>query len=174
MMAKQHHWLKGFQNSIIGLQLFVQILHYGGAHWVAISTFNCKSGKIMLMDSLFKGRVSVHIKNWICFIMNSKEKEIRIKVAGVQQQTNGIGCGLYAIAFINYILHNKEYPFGVKFDQSKMRHHLLRSFSFNSLQSFPFREIAQRKEIIKKIFKLKLYCTCRMYWVPSDKSISAR
>ena len=68
----------------------------------------------MLMDSLFKERVSVHIKKQICFIMNSKERAIKIKVAGVQEQTNGIDCGLYAIAFINHIVQNKEYPFGVK------------------------------------------------------------
>ena len=121
------------------------------------------------MANLFKGGVSEHIKKQICFIMNSKEREIKNKVAGVRQQINDIDCGLYAIAFINYILHNKEYPFGVKFDQSKMRHHLLRSFSFNSIQSFPVREVVQSKEIITKIFKLKLYCTCRMYWVPSDE-----
>ena len=183
MMEKQPPRLKGLQDPILGQtmsfrhfqsQPFGQILHDGVAHWVVISTLNCKSGEIMLMNSLFKGRVSVHIKKQICFITNSKEREIKIKVAGVQQQTNGIDCGLYAIAFINYMLHNKEYPFGVKFDQSKMRHHLLRSISCNSLQSFPVREVVQKKEIIKKIFKLKLYCTCRMYWVPSDESMSAR
>ena len=117
MMANRHPWLKGLQDPILGQtmsfrrfqsQPFVQILYDGVAHWVAISTFNCKPGEIILMDSLFKGRVSVHIKKQICFIMNSKEREIRIKVAGVQQQTNGISCGLYAIAFIKYILHNKE------------------------------------------------------------------
>ena len=95
MMAKQHPWLKGLQDPILGQtmsfrqfqsQPFVQILHNGVAHRVAISTFNCKPGEIMLMDSLFKGRVSVHIKKQICFIMNSKEREIKIKVAGVQQQ----------------------------------------------------------------------------------------
>ena len=106
MMAKRHPWLKGLLDPILGqtksfkrfqLQPFVQILHDGVAHWVVISTFNCKPGEIMLMNSLFKGRVSVHIKKQICFIMNSKEREIKIKVAGVQLQTNGIDCGLYAI-----------------------------------------------------------------------------
>ena len=57
--------------------------------------FNCKPGKIMLMDSLFKGRVSVHIKKHICFIMNSEEREIKLKITGVQQQTNDIDCCLY-------------------------------------------------------------------------------
>ena len=107
MMAKRHPWLKGLQDPILDQtmsfrhfqsQPFVQILHNGVAHWVAISTFNCKPGEIMLMYSLFKGRVSVHIKKQICFIMNSKEREIKIKVAGVQLQTNGIDFGLYAIA----------------------------------------------------------------------------
>ena len=97
---------------------------------VAISMFNCKPGKIMLIDILFKGRVSVHIKKRICFIMNSEEREIKLKVAGVRQQTNDTDCGLYAIAFINHILHYKEYLYDVKFNQSKMCHHLLRSYFF--------------------------------------------
>ena len=93
MMAKGHPWLKGLQDPILGQtmsfrrfqsQPCVQILRDDVAHWVAISTFNFKSGKIMLIDNLFKGRVSVHIKKQICFIMNSKEREIKIKVAGVQ------------------------------------------------------------------------------------------
>ena len=92
--------------------------------------FNCKPGKIMLIDILFKGRVSVHIKKRICFIINSEEREIKLKVAGVQQQTNDTDCGLYAIAFINHILHYKEYLYDVKFNQSKMCHHLLRSYFF--------------------------------------------
>ena len=92
-MAKGHPWLKGLQDPILGQtmsfrrfqsQPFVQILHDGVAHWVAISTFNCKPGNIMSMDNLFKGRISVHIKKQIYFIMNSKEREIKIKVAGVQ------------------------------------------------------------------------------------------
>ena len=58
------------------------------------------------MNSLFKGKVSVHIKNQICFIMNSKEREIKIKVTGVQQQTNCIDCGLYAVAFITYLFQS--------------------------------------------------------------------
>ena len=31
----------------------------GVAHWVAISMFNCKPGKIILMDSLFKGKADM-------------------------------------------------------------------------------------------------------------------
>lgn len=82
----------------------------------------------MLIDILFKGRVSVHIKKRICFIMNSEEREI--KVAGGQQQTNDTDCGLYAIAFMNHILHYNEYLYDVKFNQSKMCQYLLRSYFF--------------------------------------------
>lgn len=40
------------------------------------------------MDGLFKGRVTAYIKNQICFIVNSKEREIKIMVVGAQQQAN--------------------------------------------------------------------------------------
>lgn len=56
--------------------------------------------------------------------MNSEEREIKLKVAGVQQQTNDTDCGLYAIAFRNHILHYKEYSYDVEFNQSNMCHHL--------------------------------------------------
>ena len=91
MMVRHYSWLKGLQYPILGqtmpfrhfqYQPFVQILPAGVAHWVAI-TFNCKPCEITLLDTLFKGRDSVNIKKQICFIMNSKEGEIKTKVSGV-------------------------------------------------------------------------------------------
>ena len=57
-------------------QPVIQIPHDGVAHWVVISMVKSKPGEIMLMDSLFKGKVSVHIKKQICFLNNKERKSM--------------------------------------------------------------------------------------------------
>ena len=37
---------------------FVQILHDGKYHWVAISTHGCEQGEVIYMDSLFRRSIS--------------------------------------------------------------------------------------------------------------------
>ena len=93
----------GLQDPILGENLafstyrdtpFLQVLHDGKAHWIAISTYECNQGEVYLLDSLFKGRISDHIKKQICTILNCPLEKITIKVLPVQQQTNGVDCGI--------------------------------------------------------------------------------
>ena len=97
---------------------FVQVLHDGSLRWIAISSDNCKEREVLLMDSMFRGQVAHQTKRQICSILNSAEKELRIVVLPVQQQSNAIDCGVFALAFIHYILSEKETL------QSKFRHFL--------------------------------------------------
>ena len=51
---------------------------------------------------------------------------MKIVALPVQQLSNGIYCGVFALAFINYILSEKKTPVEVIFDTSKMRTTCLR------------------------------------------------
>ena len=53
---------------------FVQVLHDGSLHRIAISTYNCKEGEVFLMDSMFRGRVAHQTKRQICSILNADKK----------------------------------------------------------------------------------------------------
>ena len=176
MIQCQYPETGGLQDPILGQSLtfstycskpFVQVLHDGNNHWVAISTYDCEPGEVYYMDSFFRGRISDKVKQQICSILHSEKNCLRIKVLPVQQQTNGVDCGIYALAFILYYVQNKNYPLDVTFDQGVMRHHLLRALSANRLEEFPEVINKHGRKCIQKEFELQLYCNWRMCWVPS-------
>ena len=72
---------------------FVQVLHDGRIHWIAVSTFNCNEGEINLMDSPFQERVPHQSKQQLSALVNCRNKNIKINVLPVQKQTNGVDCG---------------------------------------------------------------------------------
>ena len=50
---------------------------------------------------------------------------LKATVYPLQQQTNGIDCDFYILAFIVYLRGNNKYPAEVSFDQKQMRNYLL-------------------------------------------------
>ena len=88
-------------------------------HWVAISTYSCNQGEIYLMDSLFNGRIVEHIKKQICSNLNCAAAKIKVNALPVQQQSNGVDCEIYALAFCFYILSKRTNPINVFFNQGK-------------------------------------------------------
>ena len=85
------------------------------------------------MDSMFHGRIPQQTKRQICSVLNSNKKELKIVALPVQQQSNAIDCGVFALAFIHYILSEKKTPAEVNFDTTKMRTHLFRCLVENEL-----------------------------------------
>ena len=61
------------------------------------------------MDSLFHGRLSQQTKHQICSSMNSEKPKIVVNVLPLQQQNNGYDCGLFAKAFVQFVMHYKKY-----------------------------------------------------------------
>ena len=108
MLKTSYPHSKGLQNTLLGERYqfditkapFVQVLHNGNLHWLANSTVNCAEDEVVVMDSLFHGKLTEHTKRQICALINCKNDKIIVKVLPVQQQTNNIDCGLYAIAFL--------------------------------------------------------------------------
>ena len=103
--------------------------------------------------------------------MQSKEPIISINALEVQQQKGGTDCGLFAIAFIEYIARTKKNPANVLFDQSKMRNHALKCLKNDTIEPFPLTTKTTKIKICKrKEFQLEIYCICRMVWTPSDNN----
>ncbi len=178
LLKDQYPDVGGLQDPLCGVRLrfrvckekpFVQILHDGSYHWVAISTVNCKPGEVIYMDSLFTGKITQDIQRQICSIVRHEQETLSVKVIPVQQQKGSVDCGLFAMAFIQYILLNKEYPSAVTFDQFVMRHHVLRALAANYLEPFPVIN-GTAKRNAEKTIKIELYCNCRLPWFPSDGS----
>ena len=144
----QHPSIAGLQDSLLGQsfhskdakdqqsfrfkelpdQPFVQVLHDGNIHWLAISTINCLPGEVFIMDSMFRGKINHHVQRQICSIMHCSMDTIKATALPLQEQINDIDCGLYALAFIVYLLENNKYSTEVSFDQNQMQNHLLKPF----------------------------------------------
>ena len=113
MMDKLFPEVNGLQNPILRQTLsfkvqknkpFVQVLHDGKLHWIAISTYGCNEGEVCYIDSLFNGRITDHTKQQICASFNCDLKHVKINVLPVQQPSTGVDCGVFALAFYFYIL----------------------------------------------------------------------
>ena len=85
-------------------QKFLQILHNNRAHWVAISTYNCKNDEVDYYDDLSPGRINDLVKQQICALMQADVDVLKINVMPVQQQTNSVDCGIFAMAFLTCIV----------------------------------------------------------------------
>ena len=92
MMDKQFPEAKGLRDSTLGQKLsfkvqknkpFVQVLHDGKLHWIAISTYGCNEGEVCYIDSLFNGRITDHTKQQICASFNCDLKHVKINVLPV-------------------------------------------------------------------------------------------
>ncbi|XP_047123038.2 uncharacterized protein LOC124806314 [Hydra vulgaris] len=183
MLKKANPYANGLQDPILGQLLkfdvigslpFVQIIYNGDYHWLAISTYGCSYGEINVLDSNFHGCLSLETQKQICALLKYKKDEITVKVLSVQQQDGGIDCGLFSIAFIEFILSQNRYPIeDIWFDQTKLRNHALSCLINNLITPFPLTNSASRR-CSPKEFKLKLYCSCRMIWIPSDRTICGR
>ncbi|XP_065648764.1 uncharacterized protein LOC136078033 isoform X2 [Hydra vulgaris] len=182
MMKIQFKDINGLQDTILGQTLafntynnipFVQVLHDGHSHWVAISTYRCKPGEVFLMDSLFHGKVAHHTKRQICAILKCMHNKLTIRVLPVQQQSNGADCGVFAISFIYHIISTKTNPDNITFSIPEMRAHMLQCIQVNKVSSFP-QLLADCKRCIQKDICIELFCSCRMPWNPAENKLKEK
>ena len=181
MIATEYKNTNGLQDSVLGQTLnfkiykskpFVQVLHDGSLHWVTISTYGCEKGEVNLMDSMFKGAIALQTKRQICAIMHCEEEKIRIKVLPIQQQSNGVDCGVYAIAYALCIASEQD-PSTISFEQVSMRNNILQSLKDNKL--LPFKtNLKPVKRCKQKSIEMDIFCSCRMFWTSSDKWVYGR
>ena len=88
----------------------------------------------------------------------------------VQQQSNTIDCGVFALAFIHYILSEKKTPAEANFDTSKMKRLLLHCLVENELSQFP-RSDRNHRKCIHKTISVALFCNCKINWAKSDNRL---
>ena len=149
-------------------------MHGSKLDWIAISTYGCNEGEVCYIDSLFKGRIADHTKQQICAILNCYLKHVKMKVLSVQQQSNWIDCGLFALAFCFHILSEKANPVGIFFDESNFRHHLLHCLTANLISPFPKSNRQAMKTCKDREIMVEIFCTCRMPWIIAENNIYAK
>ena len=129
-------------------------------HWITASNMGCAPGTVKIFDSLHLS-LSPSVKKTIASLVHTNDSSFSLEYAGMQYQTGGNDCGLFALATACALC-----PSTLTFEQKSMRSHLLRAFETRSLTPFPSTPRVKRARISRKE-RVKVYCECKC---PDDGS----
>ena len=108
----------------------VQIIHDRKNHWIVASTIGSDS-TVYVYDSIFRVVVNATKK-----VISNAFKASEIEIVKTQKQRGSKDCGFFAIAYATALLNEIDVS-TIKFDQSKMREHVLTCFVNKSMTPFP-------------------------------------
>ena len=114
----------------------VQIVHCSVRHhWITVSTINCKKGEVRVFDSRF-ANCDKETEAVIRSLYQCHTEKMKIIMSRCQKQSGEKDCGLFAIAFAVALIFNNQ-PSKLKFNQQKMRSHLVECFNKQQMTPFP-------------------------------------
>ena len=150
---------------------FIQILHDGCLHWVCISNIYVSPEKredsVDCYDSLSSSKtVGAEIAKQTAQCLFTESPSLNIFLQPVQQQTNGTNCGLFAIAFATCLANGID-PTTVRFDERKLRKHLVSCMEEKKMTMFPILNY-EPKVCQGTNIKLLLHCICRLPYNGKD------
>ena len=164
---------------------FVQIIHTGRGHWIAISTIGCGSAEVDVFDSM-SPVISSSLQNQVASLLCSKSSIITLRYVQLefgtviilyirykqcQLQKGPNDCGLFAFAFAA-VLSSGKHPSAFHFNQLELRQHLHRCLTQGCLLPFPvLRHGRENRKTTRHQYSLHVYCNCRMPKTFSSKMI---
>ena len=135
---------------------YLQILHTGSYHWVAVEIV--LSSEVNIYDSVYKHQPTFYTLKQLAAILNTSEPKVDLRFHRVQFQPD---CGVYALAFVTNLSHGID-PSSCKYSRSKLlRKHL--GHCFESGQMIPFPSTPSVKEA-PWTQVMNIYCSCRMLY----------
>ena len=116
-----------------------QIHHTGSDRWVtSVLSENCN--EIIIFNSL-QGKfpsISNSLKLQLFAVYGGTKKHLNIKIPQVQQQSNLVDCGLFAIALAaEFCFNGYDGDDSIEFDRQFMRAHVLACFQRKTFSHFP-------------------------------------
>ena len=150
---------------------YIQIINLGNLHWVCASSTSTSGIRIHnIFDSLSGNRISNELKRVVAEYSMCREVNLQLKIQPVQQQNNGVDCGVFAIAFATSLAHGND-PCTAAYNVSLMRSHLIKCLQQKKMELFPTTPKRIRRCIPKK-FTVPIYCHCRLpYFENKDKMV---
>ena len=116
-----------------------QIHHTGTDHWIA-TVQTAEDDQVILFDSSKGDSPRLHrsLELQLFAIYGKGRKHLQVLRPRVQQQHNGVDCGIFAIAFTTEFVYNQYTGEElIEFDRPRMREHLLECFNNQELLPFP-------------------------------------
>ena len=147
-------------------QRHVQILHAGSLHWVCVASVkeNENNQSHQIYDSLISNKIKLDVIEQIADYSFCSKEELLLEIMPVQQQKNGVDCGLFAIAFATSLAFHED-PSVTSYDVERLRPHLVKSLEEGKLTMFP--KLAEGKRVIRcrqQMNAVELFCSCRKPW----------
>ena len=135
---------------------FIQIVH-GDHHWIVVGGKE-EENAVEIFDPLANGSTIMKITHQICQLWRCNKKQLRINTRSIQRQGNGVGCGVFAIAFAVELVFG-ERPEKKLLEPNSMRSYLSEFLKKVEFSLFPSANRKQRKS--KNYLELlDIYCTC--------------
>ena len=151
---------------------YVQIVNLGNSHWVCVSSTSKSKNSNQthdIWDSLSRNKVSDELKKTISEYSFCKEENLELILKPVQQQTNGVDCGVYCLAVATALVHAVD-PCLVAFDETKMRDHLVQCLQQKNMTLFPTTSKRVRRCITKKTI-VPIFCRCRKPYFEGENMV---
>ena len=151
----------------------VQILYTSAQHWICVANLDTKrraNNYIAVYDSLSSGGLTSSVASQLACICCTPEKSIRVDIKCVQQQENGVDCGVFAIAFATSLAFGSD-PSKIFFDPEQLRPHLISCLEKGFVDEFPTitsGKFIRCRSVIKTI---EVFCNCRMPYRKGKNSI---
>ena len=150
---------------------YIQIINLRNLHWVCASSNSTSGIRVHdIFDSLSGNKVPNELNRVIAEYSMCKEDDLQLKIKSVQQQNNGVDCGVFAIAFATSLAHGND-PCTAAYNVPLMRSHLIKCLQQKKMELFPLTTKRVRRCIAKKII-VPIYCHCRRpYFEGKDKMV---
>ena len=141
LLKANHPKFNGFQSTLVVRKIIqfensVQIVHCAARHhWILATTVDCKQGEVKIFDSIFFNCDKETLKTMHTLFELISEHPT-ITMCRCQKQGGTTDCGLFSIAYAVALVHGKN-PGKQKFNQDKMRSHLVDCFQKQIMAPFP-------------------------------------
>ena len=141
MLKEQFPELMGLQSTLLlkkpqprfqGNKPYVQIIFDREDHWIVASTLFARSGQVKLYDSVF----TTIDKETKAVISNLYGPEMLPRLVSICKQKGGTDCGLFAIAIATTLALGLD-PAEITYQQSSLRHHLVKCLEDGKFTMFP-------------------------------------
>ena len=110
----------------------VQIVHSRGDHWIVAARVQAPSGVVKVYDSVY----DTVDKETAMIILRLSGGTCSLETMTIRKQSGSSDCGLFAIGISTALCFGLD-PVTIKFDQVRMRPHLVNCFEKGALSLFP-------------------------------------
>ena len=140
--------------------------------WICVA--NMTSGKSSnqlhyVFDGLFSRKMQQDLIHQIAAYSFCLGNELIIHVMPVQQQKNGVDCGLFSIAFATSLAFGED-PSNSTYDSAALRPHLIKCLTSGRIAPFPKIEGKRVVRCKPSTHTVEIFCSCRTPWTAQRNS----